>query len=54
MISHIFPEKLIEISQVAQKILRFSSSILTSFINFSDFFKDFFTFLVTKDLMTST
>ena len=38
IISHILPEHFIEISQVIQKIWRFSSSILTIFINFSDFF----------------
>ena len=38
IISHVFPENFIEISQFVQKIPRFSSSILTIFINFSDFF----------------
>ena len=37
IISLIFPENFIEISQVFQKIWRFSPSILTIFINFSDF-----------------
>ena len=37
VISLILPENFIEILQVAQKIWRFSSSILTIFINFSDF-----------------
>ena len=37
IISHIFPENLIEIPQFVQKICRFSPSILTIFTNFSDF-----------------
>ena len=35
--SYIFPENYIEIPQNFPKIRRFSSSILTIFINFSDF-----------------
>ena len=35
--SYIFPKNLIEVPRVVQKIWRFSSSILTIFINFSDF-----------------
>ena len=35
--SHIFPEDFIEIPQVIQKVLRFSSSILTIFIDFLNF-----------------
>ena len=38
IISHIFPEHLIEIPQVIHKIWRLSSSLLTIFIGFSDFF----------------
>ena len=38
IIKHIFPENLIEISQVVWKIRRFSSSILTIFIIFGGFF----------------
>ena len=38
IINHIFPENLIEISQFVHKIWRFFSSILTIFIDFSDFF----------------
>ena len=37
IISHIFPENFIEISQVVQKIWRFFQSILSVFIDFSDF-----------------
>ena len=37
IISHIFSESFIGIPQVVQKICRFSPSILSSFINFSDF-----------------
>ena len=37
IISYIFPENFIEIPLVVQKIRRFSPSILTIFINFSDF-----------------
>ena len=37
IISHIFPENFIEIPQVIQKILKFSVTILTIFINFLDF-----------------
>ena len=37
LITHIFPETFIEIPQLVQKIWRFSSSILTIFINFSNF-----------------
>ena len=43
--SHIFPENFIEIPLVVQKIWRFSFSILTNFIDFSDF--------LTKKLMAS-
>ena len=46
MISHIFPKNFIEVIQIVQKIWRFSLSILTVFINFSDF-------LVTKRPMAS-
>ena len=44
IISHIFPENFIKISQVVQKIWRFSTSILTNFINLWDFFHIFFNF----------
>ena len=50
IISHIFPESFIEISQVIQKIWRISLSLLTVFIDFLDFFtfpwwcQHFFTF----------
>ena len=37
IIIHVFPEKFIKISQVFQKIQRFSSSILTFFVTFLDF-----------------
>ena len=37
VISHVFPENAIEISRVVQKIWRFSPSILTIFIDFSNF-----------------
>ena len=37
IISHIFPEHLIEIHQVIHKIWRYSFSILIIFIGFSDF-----------------
>ena len=37
VISRIFPEVFIEISQVVHKIWRFSSSVLAIFINFLDF-----------------
>ena len=37
IISYIFPENVIEIPQVVQKIWRLSRSILIIFINFSDF-----------------
>ena len=37
IISHVFPENFIEIPQVVQKIWIFSPSILTVFIDFSDF-----------------
>ena len=37
IISHIFPEKFTEITQVVQRIWRFSPSILTISINFLDF-----------------
>ena len=37
IISHIFSENFIEIAQVVEKIWSFSPSILTFFINFSDF-----------------
>ena len=37
IISHIFTENFIETPEVVQKIWRFSLSILTIFINFSDF-----------------
>ena len=37
IISHIFPGGFIDIPQVVQKVWRFSSSILTIFIDFSDF-----------------
>ena len=36
-LSHVFPENFIEILQVVQKILRFSLSIITIFVDFSDF-----------------
>ena len=36
-ISHTFPENFIEIPQVVQVVWRFSSSIVTVFINFTDF-----------------
>ena len=49
IISHIFPENFIEITQVIQKIWRFSPLILTIFMNFSDFLL----FFVAKKLMTS-
>ena len=39
IISHIFPENVIKIPIVVQKVLKFSPLILTIFINFSDFFK---------------
>ena len=35
MVIHIFPENIIELTQVVQNIWRFFSSILTIFINFS-------------------
>ena len=41
MISHVFPENFIEVPQVVQEIRRFSSSILTVFINFFGFFDIF-------------
>ena len=37
-LSHTFPEKVIEIPQVVQKIRRFLCSILTIFVKFSCFF----------------
>ena len=37
IVSHVFPENLIEVPQVVQKIGRFSLPILTIFINFSEF-----------------
>ena len=37
LLSYIFPENFIEIPHVIQEIRRFSSSILTIFINFIDF-----------------
>ena len=46
IISTIFPENFIEICPAVQKIRRFSSLILTIFINFSDFLH----FLVTRKL----
>ena len=49
IISQIFPGNFIEIPQVLQKIWRYSPSILTIFIDFSDFWN----FLVAKKLMTS-
>ena len=49
IISHIFPEIFIKISQVVQKIWRFSPSILNILIVFQIFWH----FLVTKKLMTS-
>ena len=42
IISHIFPENVIGMSQVVQKILRNSLSILAIFINFHRFFFYFF------------
>ena len=47
--SHIFPANFNLISQVAQKIWRFSLSIYPIFIDFSDFLH----FLVAKKLITS-
>ena len=44
-ISYIFLKKFIEINYVFQKILRFSSPILTIIVNFEDFLN----FLVTKN-----
>ena len=41
IISHIFPENIIEIPQVAQKIWRISLSILAIFINFHQLFEIF-------------
>ena len=35
-----FPENFVEIYQVCQKIQIFTSSILTIFVNFMDFFND--------------
>ena len=35
-----FPENFVEIYQVSQKIQIFTSSILTIFVNFMDFFND--------------
>ena len=37
IISHVFPESLIEIPQIVQKTRRFSTSILTIFSNFREF-----------------
>ena len=50
IISGIFPENVIEIPQIVQKIWKFSLSILIIFDNFSGFF---WGFLVTNKLMTS-
>ena len=38
IISHIFPKNFIEIHQVCQEIRIFTSSILTIFVNFLNFF----------------
>ena len=51
IISHVFRKNFIEIPQVVQKIWRFSSPILTIFI---DFFSSFWLFHVAKKLMKST
>ena len=40
IISSIFPKNFVEIYQVSQKIQIFTSSILTIFVNFMDFFND--------------
>ena len=37
IVSHIFPENFVDVSHIAQRIRRFSPSILTIFIDFSDF-----------------
>ena len=50
IISRIFPENVIEIPQIVQKIWKFSLLILIIFDNFSGFFWDF---LVTNKLMAS-
>ena len=53
ILSQIFPEHLIKISQVVQRIWRFFVSLLAIFINFHQFFWLFWHFLFTNNLMTS-
>ena len=50
LLRHILPEHFIEIYHVFERIRRFPPSILTTFINFSDFFLHF---IVTKKLIMS-
>ena len=57
ILSHIFPENFIEISQIFQKIWRFSPSVLTMFINFLGFLTfpvNFVKFLVTPFFQNSS
>ena len=49
IISHFFPENFIEIPQVVQRVRRFSPSILTILVDFSDFVK-FPCYKETKDV----
>ena len=53
IITHIFPESLIEISEFVQRIWRHSLSILAIFIDSHRFFGFFWHFFVTKKLITS-
>ena len=53
IISHIFPENFIEITQVVQKIWGISLTILANFHRFASIFWIFWNFLVSKKLTRS-
>ena len=53
IIRHIFPKNFIEILLVVQTLWRISLYILAIFINYHQFFRNFWHFIVTKKLMTS-